>query len=234
MKKGQVFNRKEIKYVITKHQKEDLVEYMQNYMVKDKYSDKNIISVYIDTPSKRLIRNSMEKPMYKEKLRIRSYGVANDSSEVFMEIKKKFKGIVYKRRVSMSCDDANCYLKGKNLDGGQVLKEVDYLKQVYGNLEKSMYMSYYREAYKCLEDEHLRVTFDSDVVARVEDISLTSEIYGHNILDENLVIMEIKTLYGFPEWLNYFLSNNKIYKTPFSKYGKAYKDLVLNQGGEIC
>ncbi len=230
-----VFNRKEIKYIITQQQKQELIDYMKGFMQKDKYSDNHVISVYVDTPNNALIRRSMEKPVYKEKMRIRSYGVASENSDVFMEIKKKYKGIVYKRRVEMSYGDVSEFINEKNTDkSGQIINEMKYFMRMYQDLEKSMYLSYYREAYQGIEDSTLRVTFDSEVTARTSDVELTSDIYGESILDLNLVVLEIKTLFGFPNWLNEFLSKNKIYKTSFSKYATAYKNLVLNGGNAVC
>ncbi len=230
-----VFNRKEIKYIITVEQKKELVKAMTGHMVKDRFSDSHIVSVYMDTPTHSLIRRSMEKPVYKEKMRIRSYGQASNGSDVFIEIKKKYKGIVYKRRVEMQYENVVDYFeKGICENKNQIVKEMDYFKNTYENLKGAMYMSYYREAYTSISDSNLRITFDSEILARTSDVSVTSDIYGERLLDENNVVLEVKTLYGFPKWLNEFLSANRIYKTSFSKYGKAYKDLIVNKGEVIC
>lgn len=105
-----VFKRNEIKYLLTGRQLSSLMPVLQSHMVPDAFAHSSILNLYYDTPDFRMIRRSLEKPKYKEKLRLRSYGTPESGSQVFPEIKKKARGIVYKRRVSMSCEDAMAYL----------------------------------------------------------------------------------------------------------------------------
>ena len=97
-----VFKRYEIKYLISQEQKRIVLEAMEQKMALDKYGRTTIRNIYFDTDSYRLIRRSIEKPAYKEKLRIRSYCKAQPNSTVFVELKKKYKSVVYKRRVPMT------------------------------------------------------------------------------------------------------------------------------------
>ncbi|MBR2789310.1 MAG: VTC domain-containing protein, partial [Eggerthellaceae bacterium] len=107
------FKRKEVKYRLTADQYVRIRAALAGYMVPDKYGATAIISTYLDTPERYLIIQSQEKPLYKEKLRIRRYGDALDATTpTFVEIKKKYKGIVYKRRICMSAAASRAFLRG--------------------------------------------------------------------------------------------------------------------------
>ena len=224
-----VFKRYEIKYILTISQKNKLLEIMNEYMELDQYGRTTIRNIYFDTPNYLLIRRSNEKPNYKEKLRIRSYVKPKDDTNVFIELKKKYDHIVYKRRLALSLketndwllDDIHCYKTN------QIVNEIDYFISYYKNLKPSLFLSYEREAYYGKADKTLRITFDENILARTTDISLQSNIYGENILEEGTVLMEIKCSGGIPLWLTSILSKEKIYKTSFSKYGKAYEKIIF-------
>ncbi len=226
-----VFKRYELKYMITLSQKEKILKAMNPYMKLDKYGKTTIRNLYFDTDSYRLIRRSIEKPNYKEKLRIRSYGLATDESNVFVELKKKYKSVVYKRRLSLPyaeamkwvCDREPC---SKNT---QISNEIDYFIDYYGDLHPTVFLSYDREAYFSVDKSDFRVTFDENILVRQTDLSLKNEPYGDLILPEDKVIMELKCSGGIPLWMTEVLSREKIYKTSFSKYGTAYKNLIFPQ-----
>lgn len=224
-----MFKRYEIKYLITKNQKQELLKIMKNHMEPDKFGKSTICNIYFDTPNNLLIRRSLDKPCYKEKLRVRSYGVAKPDSRVFVEIKKKYKSVVYKRRIAMAEKEMIDYLiNGNGLSQvTQISKEIDYFIKMYENIEKAMFLSYKREAFFSKTDKNLRITFDENILARDYDISLISGVYGEKILEEAMVLLEVKTALGIPIWLLEFLSENKIYKRSFSKYGEAYKQILL-------
>lgn len=216
------FKRKELKFLLTQEQRETFIKIIEDYIEKDKYSNYTICNVYFDTPDARLIRRSIEKPIYKEKMRVRSYGKASDDSKVFIELKKKFDGVVYKRRVAMPMDEAFSYISGDCSRSGQIENEIDYFIDMYEGISPAMYIAYDRQAFYVREDPELRITFDDNVMWRDEDVSLASEVYGHQILKEGESLMEIKCAGAMPLWLVRALAENKIYKTSFSKYGKAY------------
>ena len=222
-----VFKRFEIKYIITEDQCEKLKALFTPYMKGDEYGNSTIKNIYFDTPSYLLIRNSIDKPIYKEKLRLRGYGDISPSSPVFLEVKKKYKGIVYKRRVKLTEQAAIDYVSGKTeLPDSQISREIDYFISYYGDLCPKVVITYEREAYYSKTDDTFRVTFDKNVLYRQNDLSLESSAYGKEILPPGLVLMEVKTAYAIPLWLTAFLSENKIYKTSFSKYGTAYLDIL--------
>lgn len=225
------FKRYELKYLLTRKQKEIIQNAMEAYMMGDEYGKSTICNIYFDTPDSLLIRRSLEKPIYKEKLRVRSYGRAKESSTVFVELKKKYKSVVYKRRVNASQQEAMDYLcKGIPLSmQNQITEEIDYAMELYQNLQPAVYLSYEREAFYGKEDRELRITFDENILWRNEDISLCSEVYGTSILTSGMVLMEVKIAGAMPLWLSRLLSENQIYKTSFSKYGCAYQQMIQNQ-----
>lgn len=226
-----IFKRYEIKYLITSEQKEIVVREMEPYMAIDRYGRTTIRNIYFDTDNYRLIRRSIEKPAYKEKLRIRSYCQANPDSTVFVELKKKYQKVVYKRRISLPESDATRWVCGEIPcpRDTQISREIDYFRKLYGNLKPSVFLSYEREAYYERDGGDFRVTFDDHILCRQTDISLTSPAYGASVLDEGLVMMEVKCSGGIPLWMVEALSRERIYKTSFSKYGMAYQNLIFPQ-----
>lgn len=231
-----VFKRYEMKYLLTLEQKQRVLDAMAPYMKLDKYGRTVIRNIYFDTENYRLIRRSIEKPAYKEKLRIRSYRQANPGEPVFVELKKKYKGVVYKRRLSMPEQAAMDWLGGDgNVEDSQIAREIDYFKNFYQGLRPTVFLSYEREAYYSLDGSDFRVTFDDHILCRQDGLSLSAEPGGRSISEEDKVLMEIKTSGGIPLWMTAVLTKEKIFKTSFSKYGTAYQTLLYPelQGGYI-
>lgn len=223
-----VFKRYELKYLISLEQKEKIIEAMKPYMALDQYGRTTIRNIYFDTDNYRLIRHSIEKPAYKEKLRIRSYRQASPESTVFVELKKKYKHVVYKRRLPLSEKEALQWLNGERhcRERTQITDEIDYFFEYYQTLRPAVFLSYEREAYYCKFAGDFRVTFDDHVLFRQDHISLEEGIWGTSVLPEGMVIMEIKCSGGMPMWMTQVLTQEKIYKTSFSKYGTAYQKFI--------
>ena len=223
-----VFKRYELKYMLTIAQKEKILEAIAPYMKLDKYGRTVIRNIYFDTENYRLIRRSIEKPAYKEKLRIRSYSQATSDSTVFVELKKKYDKVVYKRRIALTEGEAMAWVTGKipSPVSTQISREIDYFIGFYEKLKPSVFLSYEREAYYERGGGDFRVTFDDMILCRQSDLSLCSEAYGTPILPEGMVLMELKCSGGIPLWMADVLSREKIYKTSFSKYGTAYTNLI--------
>ena len=230
-----VFKRYELKYMLTLEQKERVLAAMTPYMKLDKYGRTPIRNLYFDTDTYLLIRRSIEKTTYKEKLRIRSYNKADADSAVFVELKKKFKRVVYKRRISLPEAEAMKWLLGeKHIDKHtQISNEIDNFMDYYGALHPTVFLSYEREAFYTNDGSDFRVTFDDNILCREEDLSLQSDAYGTPILPEGKVLMEIKCSGGIPLWMTEVLSREKIYKTSFSKYGTAYRTLIFSQNHKM-
>ncbi len=224
-----VFKRYELKYLLTKEQKDAVLAAADKYMQLDKYGKTTIRNIYFDTENYRLIRRSMEKPLYKEKLRIRSYKLADHGSDVFVELKKKYKGVVYKRRIAIPESAAMDWVArtAPPPQDSQIVREIDYFISMYGPLYPSVFLSYDREAYYERDGGDFRVTFDSNILVRQTDMSLCKEAWGAEILDPSLTLMELKCTGGMPLWMAKTLSENKIRKTPFSKYGTAYAKIIF-------
>lgn len=231
-----IFKRYEIKYLITREQKQRLLAAMEPYMALDKYGRTTIRNLYFDTPDYRLIRHSMEKPVYKEKLRLRSYGRADPDGPVFVELKKKYRSIVYKRRVAMSEKDAMDWLcQGRPCcTDSQISDEINYFLQYYEDLTPKVFLSYQREAYFSRDGSDFRITFDDDILCRREALSLTEDAWGTPILAGDKVLMEIKTTGGIPLWLTRVLTREQIYKTSYSKYAAAYQTMIFKGGHEYA
>lgn len=226
-----VFKRYEIKYMITLAQKEKILSAMNPYMKPDAYGRTTIRNLYFDTDSYLLIRRSIEKPVYKEKLRIRSYCQADSGSPVFVELKRKYKQEVYKRRVSLPEEEAMQWISKKRRcrNQSQISDEIDYFLNYYKDLRPAVFLSYEREAYFSKDSSDFRVTFDDNILCRQEDLTLRSDVYGVPILPEGMVLMEIKCSGGIPLWMTHILSQERIYKTSFSKYGTAYCSMIFPQ-----
>ena len=226
-----IFKRCELKYMLTLKQKEKVLETMTGYMKLDKYGKTTIRNIYYDTDTYLLIRRSIEKPIYKEKLRIRSYGRAEPDSNVFVELKKKYNHVVYKRRISLSEEEARKWIGGECHchKHTQITEEVDYFLSYYKTLQPVAFLSYEREAFFANDGSDFRVTFDDNILCRLDDLLLTSEVYGTPILPKDKVLMEIKCFGGIPLWMTHILSKEHIYKTSFSKYGMAYQTMIFPQ-----
>lgn len=201
---------------------------MKPYMALDEYGRSVIRNLYFDTDSYLLVRRSIERPVYKEKLRIRSYETARPDSTVFVELKKKNCSIVYKRRIALCERDAMEWTLGGKFHGAatQISREIDYFLSLYENLHPVVFISYEREAYYGLGDGDFRITFDENILCRQNDLSLTSETGGIQLLDGNTVLMEIKCAGGIPMWLVHILSEEKLQKNSFSKYGTSYQSII--------
>lgn len=223
-----VFKRYEIKYLLNEKQYNEIRSAMQGKTREDKFFKSTIRNVYYDTPDYYLIRRSLEKPVYKEKLRVRSYKTSNADTNVFVELKKKYKSVVYKRRTSIPCEQAENSLKlGKFSDQSQIANEINYFISLYRDIRPAVYISYEREAYKSADGCDFRITFDRNILYRTDNLTLISEPYGTPVLDEGQILMELKTSGAIPLWLVKVLSREQIYKTTFSKYGSVYMQALL-------
>jgi len=230
-----VFKRYELKYLLTQAQKEAVLTAMHPFMKLDKYGRTTIRNLYYDTDTYLLIRRSLEKPVYKEKLRLRSYSQAGADSPVFVELKKKYRSVVYKRRLALPNREAVAWLAGNPnySPQTQIASEIDYFLSYYGTLHPVVYLSYEREAYYAEDGSDFRVTFDDTILCRQEDLSLEAPVYGTELLPEGMTLMEIKCSGGIPLWMTGVLSAEKICKTSFSKYGTAYQTMIFPQNHPV-
>ena len=229
-----VFKRKEVKYLLTEAQLAALRPVMETHMEPDAFAHSSISNLYYDTPDFRMLRRSQEKPVYKEKLRLRSYGVPDEETQVFPEIKKKAEGIVYKRRVSMSYGDAIRYLSRRRPgEDGQIFQELNWMLLAYGSLAPRIFLSYERDSWKGREEPSLRLTLDREILWRTEALDLRRGAWGEPLLEPNQVLMEVKISNAAPLWLAEALSENGIFPISFSKCGRAFETLCKNYINEM-
>ena len=224
-----VMQRYEMKYIMDPDQTEHLVRNLEGRMCPDEYGLSSIASLYYDTPDSRLIRTSLEKPAFKEKLRLRSYGLADAGSPVYLEIKRKYDGIVYKRRVCTTIPGAARFMAGEDVLGdGQIARELEYFRDYYRELVPKCLIIYDREAFYEPGGD-LRLTIDRAPRYRTEELSLSRSLKGTPLLEEGKSILEIKVQGAMPLWLTSILCEGRIYQSSFSKYGEAYKKELAGQ-----
>ena len=229
-----VFKRKEVKYLLTEQQLSALMPVLETHMGPDAFAHSSISNLYYDTPDFRMLRRSQEKPVYKEKLRLRSYGVPDEETQVFPEIKKKAEGIVYKRRVSMPYGDAIRYLSRRRpCEDGQIFQELNWMLISYGSLAPRIFLSYERDSWKGREEPSLRLTLDREILWRTEALDLRRGAWGEPLLEPNQVLMEVKISNAAPLWLAEALSENGIFPISFSKCGRAFETLCKNYINEM-
>ena len=216
---GAIFERHEMKFLLNIRQRCFLENAIQGRMRPDEHGESTICNIYYDTPDYLLVRRSLERPVYKEKIRMRSYGPAYGSDSVFLELKKKYDGVVYKRRISLPLDQAEAYMHGETAmpSDTQIGREIDWFCH-----------SYDRNAWFDRIDPELRLTFDRNILWQTEDCSLSALPCGHSILGAGESLLEIKTASAIPMWLVSLLNEAEIRKTSFSKYGTAYTAMLNN------
>ena len=223
------FKRYEKKYLLSAKKAELLWEQLREHLVPDRFHRSTVCSIYYDTDDYRLIRHSLDAPVYKEKLRLRSYGVPNMESLVFLEIKKKHEGLVNKRRVGMTLHEAYDYV-GKGIRPvrsytpaeQQILREIDFFLQRY-DLSPAMNVNYQRVALFATEDPEFRVTFDHLIRGRRTEVGLENGAFGTMLIPDSYYLMETKILDATPSWFTRILSELSLYMTTFSKYGNLFR-----------
>lgn len=228
------FKRYELKYLLDAEQYAAMREAMRGRMIPDAYGKSRVCNLYFDTPDFRIIRRSLEKPVYKEKLRLRSYGPVGADGTVFAELKKKYQSVVYKRRATMKRDGAMEFFRAPD-PHTQIERELAYFLTVNPTAEPMIWLSYAREAFFGANNPDFRMTFDTDVLARWDDLTLGGGIYGAPVLPQGKVLMEAKVADAMPLWLTNTLSAAGIRPTSFSKYGTAYlqrQETGLLTGGQ--
>lgn len=221
---GKIFKRVEKKYLLTPEQHDLLLERWSSYLEPDEFPHSRISNIYFDTADDALIRKSIEKPCYKEKLRLRTYGEVSLDSNSFVELKKKYKGVVYKRRMMLPLRSAKQFLEEGRMpeEDSQIIREIDYCVKWY-HLVPRLFVYYERDSYRGVDDHNIRITFDTKIQSRREELQLEKNLPGEPLSEEEFWIMEIKVPMAYPLWLSRTLTELKIYPTSFSKYGQIYK-----------
>lgn len=226
-----VFKRHEKKFMLNEAQYKQLKALLNDYTEEDTYGQYTICSIYFDTEDYKLIRHSISKPKFKEKLRLRSYGTPNEDSKVYLELKKKLAGITYKRRISLPLKEMNLFLQNSVIpnEQGQISNEIKYFIEQNSPVPKVM-ICYDRIALTGRADPSLRITFDKNIRFRTNELYLAKGDKGRLLLPQNNYIMEVKTVGSIPYWLTKQLSQVQAYNTSFSKYGSVYQQHLALKG----
>lgn len=221
------FKRREMKFLLDEEQYSFLRGAIEKHMTEDDFGRHTILNIYLDNHNNDLIRSSLGKPVYREKLRLRAYGNVEDNSEAFLEIKKKFRGITYKRRFELTYKELHDYITdGTPPDKrGQVFEEIDYMIKRM-SLEPKIVICYDREAYYGNDDKEFRLTFDGNVRFRRDELDLRSGDRGEYLITQPFTVMEVKSAGAIPIWLARTLSEKKIFHGSFSKYGNIFANEI--------
>ena len=231
-----VFKRYELKYMITREQKDRILQAMEPYMVQDKFGRSTIRNIYFDTDDFILARHSIAKPDFKEKLRIRSYAAASPDSTVFVELKRKFDHVVYKRRVALPENFAMKWtqgfagrtagsMSGKTVSGNstgnlyselaalppQMTSEINYFLNYYGTLRPAVFLSYDRLAYRMRDIPAAGSDADMPAAQTAPDFRVT--------FDENILFRDYDMSLG-----------SDIYGTPLLEDGKVLMEIKCSGG----
>lgn len=223
-----IFRRVEQKYLITDKQYKELIKKISKYIEHDEYYESKICSLYFDNKNNDLLINSLEKPIFKEKIRLRSYEIPKKNSNVYLEIKEKYQGTVGKRRSKLKLDDYYKFINHELECKSQIMKEIKYYFDLY-DLEPFVFVGYDRLCYREIDNHNLRITFDTNLRYRFDDLRLELGDNGKKFFKDKMFIMEIKTLDAMPLWLASTLSELKIYPTSFSKVGSIFQEKIRSE-----
>ena len=226
-----VFQRRELKFLLSEPQLSIIKEAINNRMIPDPHGLSTICNLYYDTPDYRLIRHSLSHPVYKEKLRLRCYGVSCPEADVFLELKKKYKGVVYKRRIKVTESEAIAFMNrsGALNKQNQISREILYFRDFYRTLAPKVYLCYDREAWYDPLDHGFRMTLDRNIRYRMTELSLSAPFGGREILRPDQTLLEVKAEGAVPLWLVELLTREQIRKQSFSKYGRAYEQMLTER-----
>lgn len=232
------FKRREMKFLLNEEQFGVISEGIKPYMTADDYGISTVLNIYLDNENSDVIRTSLGKPAYKEKLRLRAYGTVSDSSTAFLEIKKKFRGIVYKRRLELLYKTLFDYINGEKPEipeeKRQVFEETNYfIKRL--ELKPAIVICYDRQAFFGNDNAEFRLTFDGNIRSRRTELDLRKGDFGEPLSNQPFRVMEVKSAGAVPLWLVKILSANKIYTGGFSKYGNIYmNEITDNRSEKLC
>lgn len=222
----EVFRRVEIKYILEPGEFKKLLAMIAPFIKEDRYFKATNCSIYYDTDERYLAIHSMEAPLYKEKVRVRSYNVPESLDDaVFIEIKKKYNGVGSKRRITTTLKDFYHYEKTGELktENPQIKAELDHCFRFY-NLKPALYIAYDRLSFCGKDKEDFRITFDQNIRSREHNLKLEEGDFGEKYFKNGEVVMEVKALDAYPLWFTKALSGLRIYPASFSKYGRIYKN----------
>lgn len=220
--------RTEKKYLADRSVIDSFIAGISPHMAEDLYFRQRIHNVYFDNDNNEVIRHSLEKQEFKEKLRLRGYEIKGRLCPyVYLELKKKFKGVVYKRRLMLPPEEGRKVLSGTREEVYALLGESPVGQEIRAYMERTgcypkQYLSYERFSYRGKDDGELRITIDTGLKSRESSLSLGAAAEDESYWEEQKYIIEIKATSGMPLWLVHLLTSLGLYPVSFSKYGKIY------------
>lgn len=222
------FKRIETKFIITQELFDQLQEQFAPYMEADAYAYSSITNIYFDNPDFQMIQDATNKLNGREKIRMRTYASQPDAqSEAFLEIKKKENEVGYKYRVTSTAEKVLNFVQTGQMDeplaDQNVSREMNILLERYGQIQPKMHIAYSRYSMKGINDDQIRITFDSNLRFRHQDVHLGTSALDQSLVEAGEMIMEIKVPGDYPDWLAEILDGHGLVNQSFSKYGVAYK-----------
>jgi len=225
-KESRVFDRWELKYVVTVKQMYQLMHALKNYVVLDENGDDGLYkikSIYYDSHDFKFYHEKMNGNKYRQKVRLRGYNNVAYNDDVYFEIKQRYNTTVQKRRAELKLSDAYELMKHP-LDAEQyadkkriVLDEIRYLSSMHA-LEAKAIVSYDRKAYMGKYEDGLRITFDTNLKCRKENLNLEEYHKEKYFVHPSLAVLEIKTNEKVPIWLVSLIQRFEIEAHRVSKY----------------
>lgn len=229
----EVFNRHEIKFKLDTKTYFQVLQIINRHMEPDPYNAGGkfytIANLYYDTAKNDLIRQSLDKPRYKQKLRLRAYGVPKTGDVVYLEIKKKVAGLVNKRRTPITLDGAYAFtqtgiIPAEAQINHQVAQEISYLLKTYP-LSPKLYLAYDRMAFFGKNAHDVRISFDVNIRTRKNRLALEAGSDGEPLLGDGIYLREVKAEKALPVWVCNMLSGLSLFPASFSKYGCWYQNM---------
>lgn len=226
------FERVEHKYLLTKHDANMLYSQIKDYIQDDMYPQYSLHNIYLDSSDYTMISRSIEGPQYKEKLRIRSYGDPDENSFIYVEMKKKYAGIVYKRRIQIKENELCDFLNGSLTFDNQILHEIEYMEHIYHPSPK-IFIGYDRRAFQGKYENDVRITFDTNIRYRLDHLSLHDDYPDEYLLRNDQCLLEVKVKDRYPLWLSHALTSMHLTRTSFSKYGTIYTNILKEERNSL-
>lgn len=215
------FERVEHKYLMTIPQATQFYQWIEPYIQPDIYPFYKLYNIYYDAMDYRMISRSIEGPLYKEKLRVRSYGELDNNPFIYAEMKKKYNGVVYKRRIQVPTSQMHTIFQNDS----QIGKEITYMQKFY-DADKKVFIAYDRHAFQAKQEADVRITFDTNIRYRLNHLELNDAYEDIPLINAQQVLVEVKVMHRYPLWLTHALTNTHIQRTSFSKYGTIYANIL--------
>lgn len=237
-------DRHEGKYIVPVSMARDVAEFIKPFCDPDPHGEGNppeyvITTLQLDTPNYSLHHAKGLEAVNRFKLRARTYGEVVGGAPVFLEVKKKIRGVIVKSRCRIAFDSWSRDMV-RNLKYDHTFKshreEEAYLEFVRLTreiaAEPTVWIRYTRESYFGVNDEYARVSFDRKLLYQpAVDWDSWGAAAPWKPLDSSLaqrkgyhfsgIILELKTLSNVPHWMIDLVKYFGLERTGNCKYSNA-------------